>query len=308
MQLKYLRNYYHELTFHRYYQYSFPIFYAGWCIMLPIERHIELSAMFMRILKPKALALLLTTLGACYVLLHLERVIVPSWLHCYLRNMRLVPWLLAPLVLCACQAQMFSLIKICPMKAPIDSFDALLASDLRIFGIRAEFDSLDGAFRAKYAAAFRLTGNVTELFQLRNSFNVSWAYTITHIKWVVMNELQSYFHRPLFRYSDLCLSQNYPYSILLADESIYRKTLMMFSLRARSSGLIDYWMRNSFIDMVKAERMKIKDYSTPNQVQQLRLQDFRYVGFCCGGGLLLAFIVFVAELLPFYVNVWLDSL
>ncbi|XP_017874487.1 PREDICTED: uncharacterized protein LOC108621582 [Drosophila arizonae] len=292
----------------RYYQYSYPIFYGGWCIMLPIERHIDLRVVFMRVLEAKALALLLISLGSCYLLLHVDRMIAPAWLRYCLRSLRITPWILALLVLCVCQAQLFSLIIMCPMEAPIDSFDALLASNLRIFGLREEFDDLDDEFRARYALAFRLTGNLTKFFQLRNSFNTSWAYPITAIKWVVLKELQSYFQRPVFRYSELCLSQNYPYSILLADESIFRRRLMMFTMRSRSSGLINHWMRHSLIDMVKTDRMKIKDYSTPSHVQPLRLQDLRYVGLCLGVGLLLAATVFVVELLPFYVNVWLDSL
>ncbi|TDG51420.1 hypothetical protein AWZ03_002215 [Drosophila navojoa] len=292
----------------RYYQYSYPIFYGAWCIILPIERHIDLRAVFARVLEAKALALLLISLGSYYLWLYLDRLLVPAWLRYCLRSLRITPWILALLVLCACQAQLVSLINMCPMEAPIDSFDALLASNIRIFGLREEFYDMDDEFRARYASAFRLTRNHTEFFQLRNSFNTSWAYPITAIKWVVMKELQSYFQRPVFRYSELCLSQNYPYSILLADESIFRKRLMMFTMRSRSSGLINHWMRHSLIDMVQADRMKIKDYSTASQVQPLRLQDLWYVGLCLGGGLLLAATVFVAELLPFYVNVWLDSL
>nr|XP_032292309.1 uncharacterized protein LOC6629547 [Drosophila virilis] len=297
-----------EKSRHRYYQYSYPIVYGSWCIMLPLERPIKVRALYERILKAKALALLLISFGCYYLSFLLEIVTIPTWIRYCCRCLHLTPRLLALLLICACQAQLFSLMIMCPEEAPIDSFDALLASNLRIFGLRSEFDSLDGDFRARYAAAFRLTNNVSELFQLRNSFNTSWAYTITTIKWAIMDVQQNYFQSPLFRYSDLCLAHNTPYSILLSDESIYHKTLKLFTMRTQESGLLLHWMKQSFIDMLRADRMQLKDYSKPNQVQQLRLQDFQIAWLCYGGGLCLAVIVFAVELLRFYVNVCLDSL
>ncbi|EDV94370.1 GH20055 [Drosophila grimshawi] len=191
---------------------------------------------------------------------------------------------------------------------PINSFGALLESDLHIFAFRPEFSNIEKSFQARYAAAFRLTDNVSEVFQLRNSFNTSWAYIIPKTKWHVIETQQHYFQKPLFRYSDLCLSGNTPHSILVSEESIYREAVNLFAMRARQSGLMFHWLTHGFNDMVTAGRMCLKDYSQSDQWRILRLKDLQFAWRCCGAGLLLALIVFIVELLRFYVEVWLDNL
>ncbi|XP_060647211.1 uncharacterized protein LOC132785234 [Drosophila nasuta] len=293
-----------ERNSNRFYQYSFPILYASWCVMMPLERPIQIPAIFKHILCTGTMAFLIIAL-ICYWLSSLGSLFrLQRWNRCW----RLSPRLLALLFVCLCQAQLMFLLIMHPRQLPIDSFDALLASDLRILGVSSEFYLLDAAFRARYAAAFRLTSNVSEFFELRNSFNTSWAYSITSNKWTMMEAQQENFQRSVFRYSDLCLHESLPYSIILDEDSVYYQALMFYSMRVHEAGLLEKWVRNSFYDMVDAGRMHLTDYSVTIEPQPLRLPDFQIPCRYFGYGIIIALAAFVIELLRFYINVFLENL
>ncbi|XP_022233988.2 LOW QUALITY PROTEIN: uncharacterized protein LOC111082112 [Drosophila obscura] len=289
------------------YQYSYPILYSSWCTMLPMERPIPVFSLFHRILSYEAVILVLT---ASLVL----GLLVPGLLK-YLdinfrwRLLHLTPRLLALVLVCACAAQLLSLLISRPTSTRIDSFDDLLRSGLRIFGMRSEFYFLEGDFRAKYAAAFHLTNDPTELYDNRNYFNTSWAYTITTVKWAVIDAQQRHFTRPVFRLSrDMCFNGFMPSCLLIPPESVYRDRLQHFTLRMDQSGLIAYWIRMSFYDMVKAGRMTIKDYSQTQQLPALNLNDIQLAWHLSLLGVIISLVVFGLELLRFYTPVFLNSL
>ncbi|KAL7728197.1 hypothetical protein ACLKA6_005615 [Drosophila palustris] len=289
-------------------QYSYPVYYSNWCIMMPLELPLRRSVLFGHILEAKALALLIMSF-LCFCLYRGIRLNqVPLWIRDCWRCWRLAPKLLALFLLSLCLAQLCHLLIRRPQQSHIKSFDDFLDSDLHIFFLRSEFDTLKDDFRAKYARVFRLTDNLDEFFRMRNSLNISWAYSITRIKYVVFKELQRHFQRPLFRYSDICLSGYFPDSLVLADDSIYREVLQLYALRVHQSGLFHHWLRFSLYDMVKAGKIKLKDYSTPIPMKPLNLQDFKLAWRLCCAGLVLALFVFCLELLQFYVNVCLNHL
>lgn len=276
--------------------------------MMPLERPIQRSALLKHILELNALTLLLVSYLCCWLWRDIRFNRLPLWIrHCW-RCMRLAPRLLALFLLSLCLAQLYHLMIRRPRKTHINSFDDLLNSDLHVFGLRAEFDMLTDDFRARYAAAFRLTDNLAKFFAMRNSLNTSWAYSITSTKWIIYEELQRYFKRPLFKYSDICLQGNNPDSILLTEDSIYRDVLKLYTMRVQQSGLLLHWMQQSFYDMVKAGKMQLKDYSIQIPMRPLNVQDFEVAWHCCCLGFGLALFVFGVELLRFYVNVCLNHL
>ncbi|KAH8417567.1 hypothetical protein KR222_001954, partial [Zaprionus bogoriensis] len=288
--------------FAKYYrQYSYPILYSSWCIMLPLERPIEIKEIFAHVWKVNALALLIMMV----LLFSISGEISDfRFLYC----LRLAPRLLTLFTVCMCLAQLCHLMVKRPQLTPIKSFDDLITSHLHIFGLRAEFDILDDDFRARYADAFRLTSNLSEFYRTRNSFNTSWAYSVSTLKWYIFAEQQRYFQRPLFRFSEVCFHEGRPQSILLAENSIYREELKLFTMRLHQGGLLRQWMQHSLYDMIKAGRMHLKDHSIDNPIEPLSVQDFQLAWRWCGVGLLLALSAFVVELLRFYVNVCLELL
>ncbi|XP_017128931.1 uncharacterized protein LOC108147150 [Drosophila elegans] len=291
----------------RYRDYSYPLLFSSWCTMLPVEKPVSVDSLFGHVLSPGTAIVLLL---AC--VLHF---LVLPWLLTFMgftirgRLNRVSQRIFVLVLLCASSAQLLSLLISPVLHKRIESFDDLLESDLKIFGLRNEFYFLDGAFRAKYAAAFRLSDDPNELYDHRNYFNASWAYTITTVKWKVIDAQQRHFDHPVFRFSKtMCFSGASSRGLILAPESIYRGPLHLFSLRAEQAGLIDHWMTHSFYEMVRAGRMTIKDYSSTTILQSLRIKDLRlcWLNFAVGVGLSSA--VFTIELLLIYTNVFLNSL
>ncbi|XP_017085702.1 uncharacterized protein LOC108117686 [Drosophila eugracilis] len=287
-------------------QYTYPIFISSWCTMLPVERPLLTPDLFERILSPALAAVLVPiTLATWLVVKHL------SWLF-PLKNSRLaciVRRLLAMLLLTTCSAQLLSLLISPPYHQRITSFDDLLHEDLKILGMRSEFYYFDGAFRARYAGIFHLIDDPDQLYDHRNHFNTSWAYTMAYTKWMVIKTQQRHFSKPVFRWSkDLCFVDFMPTSIVVAPNSIYWQSLKNFSFTANQAGLINHWIEKSFYDMVKAGKMRIKDYSELVVLKPLEIGDLQLIWRICGAAIAVAIGIFLVELFYFYANEFLNSL
>ncbi|XP_017046406.1 uncharacterized protein LOC108091621 [Drosophila ficusphila] len=286
---------------------TYPLFHSNWCAMLPMEKPLSVDTLFKRVLTPGLFYLLILASLFCY--LAVPRIRRYLRITCRGRLFRLASRVIALVMVCATSAQLLSLLIKPPLHSKIETFDDLLASGLKIFGMTREFYFLDGAFRAKYASAFHLTDNVNELMDLRNYFNTSWAYTITSVKWTVIEAQQKHFSHPIFRYSDtMCFDWDSPCSIIIAPESIYRGSFHRYTLMLHQAGLIHYWMTHSYYDMVKAGRMILKDYSQTIPMDALSPEDLGTYWGILAIGLSSSIAVFTIELLLFYTNVFLNSL
>ncbi|KAH8265937.1 hypothetical protein KR038_006999 [Drosophila bunnanda] len=284
-------------------EYTFPILFTSWCTMLPVEKPIPKDDLYGRILCPAAVVLLLALLLLGYLAFaYMQFVRECAWL-------RILPRLMALILLTTSTAQLLSLLIAPPPSKWIGSFDDLLHSDLRIMGISNEFYDMDEALRAKYAAAFHLVNDPEEIYRLRNHFNSSWAYTIAVIKWHVIDQQQRHFSRPLFRLSrDLCFNDYMPTSFVLAPDSVYYESLKDFSLTALQAGLMEHWIAKSFYDMVAAGKMSIRDYSELVVLKPLSMADLWHTWLIFGAAIAVASGVLLLELTVFYVNVFLDSI
>ncbi|KAH8380933.1 hypothetical protein KR200_000795 [Drosophila serrata] len=284
-------------------EYTYPVLFSSWCTMLPVEKPIPKDDLYVRVICPGAVAILLVILLLGYLFfVSMKYVRECSWLS-------ILPGLMALILLTSSTAQLLSLLISPPVHKRIESFDDLLKSGIQIMGIRDEFYDMDGMFRAKYAAAFHLINDPAEIYELRNHFNSSWAYTIALIKWHVINQQQQHFSRPLFRLSkDLCFNDYVPTSFVMAPDSVYYESLKDFTLTALQAGLMKHWIAKSFYDMVAAGRMSIRDYSELVILKPLSMADLSHTWHIFGAALAVSSGVFLLELTVFYVNVFLDSI
>ncbi|EDX03105.1 uncharacterized protein LOC6526188 [Drosophila yakuba] len=287
-------------------QYSYPLLISNWCTMLPVEQPLPTSDLFGRIVCPAlAILLLLIILAARLLFTHLSCLTRLQ----NSRPARIVPHLLALLLLTTCSAQLLSLLIYPPYQDRIASFEDLLRGDRKILGIRSEFYDMDEAFRARYAGIFHLIDDPNELIDLRNHFNTTWAYTMPYLKWMVIKIQQRHFSKPVFRWSwDLCFCEFMPTSVVMAPDSIYWEPLKDFTFSVHQAGLMDHWIRKSFYDMVKAGKMSIKDYSKLEILKPLKLGDLEIVWWLSGAFIAVASAVFLMELVYFYINVFLNGL
>lgn len=287
-------------------QYTYPLLVSSWCTMLPVEKPLATPDLFGRIVCP--------TLAMTLLLIILVTWLVFRQLRCLTRlknsrPARIVPHLLTLLLLTTCSAQLLSLLIFPPYHVRIASFEDLLRGDQKILGIRNEFYNFDGAFRARYAGVFYLIDDPNELYDLRNHFNTTWAYTMPYIKWLVIKTQQRHFSKPLFRWSkDLCFFDFMPTSVIVAPDSIYWESLKDFTFRIHQAGLMKHWIRKSFYDMIKAGKMSIKDYSDLETLKPLNIGDLEIVWRVCGAAIAVASAIFIMELLYFYINVVFNSL
>lgn len=120
--------------------------------------------------------------------------------------------------------------------------------------------------------------NVTDLLVLRNSFDTRYAYSVNEM-WYIYNEQQKYFTKPIFRISNLCLGKNAPMAFILQANSIYQPTINEFMVRLVEAGLISFWLRHSFVELVAMGEIKLDDLNKQEWFVPLKLADM-YVVHC----------------------------
>ncbi|XP_037806573.1 uncharacterized protein LOC119600438 [Lucilia sericata] len=135
-----------------------------------------------------------------------------------------------------------------PKHQEINSWDYLQKLNLKILMLQQGYDLLDL--------------NVPEFVKLRNSLNKSVAYGVTSSQWLIYEKQQMYFSEKLFRYSNNMYFTNFMIYVLpLPANSIFEKSLNHFIANLVSAGILQYWYRSSFFDMIETGRMSFRDMS-----------------------------------------------
>ncbi|XP_062123350.1 uncharacterized protein LOC133836778 [Drosophila sulfurigaster albostrigata] len=254
----------------RYHEYAYPVHMGSWCTMLPKEPLIGVRDSYAWLMPVQTICLL------CVLWLIYE-----SLRGRWQRHRRLLSigwWLLAVLLATNVLGRLVSLFVAPPSKPPIDSFAALDKSKLRVFGLRSEYNAYDFDMRTQYSAIFQLSDKMSELIALRNSLNTSFAYTVTHTKWLLYEEQQSHSTRPLFYFSqDLCYYQFIPFALVIPENSPHRAALDHLMLQFGQSGLYAHWTAKSFHYMVQAGRLHMRNFSDPHVIRPLKIRDVHHV-------------------------------
>ncbi|SPP81240.1 uncharacterized protein LOC117583232 [Drosophila guanche] len=282
----------------RYHEYAYPVHSASWCTMLPMEQQLKVSEVFTWTVPAQTVALLV-------LLWLLHEFLRGRWQRH--RRLQAIGWLvLATLLTANYQGRLLSLLLEAPTEPPIDSFQAMANSKLHIFGLRSEYAAYDFDMRTRFASIFRLSNLASELIQLRNSLNTSFAYTVTNTKWQLYAEQQAHSSRPLFRYStDLCYYQMVPFALVIPENSPHRHTLHHLMLQLAESGLFDHWVDRSFYYMVQAGRLHIRNLSEGRPIRPLSSEDLANVFLSYGTCVLISLWLFACELLVRRAKSWL---
>ncbi|KAH8278421.1 hypothetical protein KR018_002979 [Drosophila ironensis] len=285
-----------------YQQYSYPAITGSWCTMLPMERVLSSHNALGSLMQSPLTWVYLLLLYVAHRLLS-QRRFLQARVFAALNPMAHL------LLVCILQAQLSAFFIEPQQMNHITSLRQLEQSGLRIMGNRAEFSDYPIEMRSRYASSFLLKDVFNDLAQHRNSFNTSYGYTVTSIKWMLYKEVQSYFHRPLFRYSnDICVQKLSLFSLVIRKNFLLRYQLKHFILRLHAGGLLRFWYRQSYHEMIQAGRMRLEDMSTPHQFQPISWSEWQYVTIFYGAALVASLGVFVVELAVYYVNVCLENL
>ncbi|XP_017872933.1 PREDICTED: uncharacterized protein LOC108620536, partial [Drosophila arizonae] len=105
-----------------------------------------------------------------------------------------------------------------------------------------------------------------ELIRLRETFNDSFIYPVTELRWFSLKEQQKYFSEPVFYYSqDVCMKHFMLLSLPLRRHLPYRQLFERHILAMQEFGISQFWLRNSFNEMVRLKVVLRKDYSHPEE-------------------------------------------
>ncbi|XP_068152484.1 uncharacterized protein Ir94f [Drosophila tropicalis] len=196
-----------------------------------------------------------------------------------------------------------------PIERIISSHEAIGKAGLRIMGMKAEFRWYPNEMKIKYASSILLTDDFNTLMQLRSSFNTSYGYTLTSMKWLLFQGQQNYFKKPLFRYSnDLCMQKLTFFALLMNENCLYRDELDKFTLYLSEHGFLQFWNQKIFSDMLEANLLRLADLSMPLEAQPISWDEWLHVSALYGIGLLIGIVIFSVELSIYYFNVFLDNL
>ncbi|XP_060658870.1 uncharacterized protein LOC132793186 [Drosophila nasuta] len=124
------------------------------------------------------------------------------------------------------------------------------------------------------------------------SFNTSYSYPFTVERWEFFALQQQYAHKPIYRYSTVCLGApviGYP----MRKDSHLENLLKHFIMWVQSTGLYRHWTVSDFNDALRAGYMRLIDNS--DNFKALNLDTFRLAWYVLLCGWLLAALVFVCE-------------
>ncbi|KAH8337689.1 hypothetical protein KR074_007000, partial [Drosophila pseudoananassae] len=283
-------------------RFSYAGMVGSWCTMLPMERTLSSQEALGRLMQTPWTWLYLVLLYGAHKLLAQRRLLRT-------RLFSIVKPMTHLLLLCILLGQLSALFIAPQQLNHIKNIREMEQAGVRIMGIRAEFPEYPFDLRSRYASSFLLKDGLSEVAKHRNGFNTTYAYTVTSVKWIFYNEAQSYFRHPLFRYSeDICVQKLSIFALILRENCLYHDRLGVFILHLHAAGLLRFWYRRSFFEMVEAGSIRLEDKSQPHHFQSISWQDWQYVLIIYGVALTASLAVFSIELAVYYVNVWLDNL
>ncbi|XP_055854427.1 uncharacterized protein LOC129918103 [Episyrphus balteatus] len=191
-----------------------------------------------------------------------------------------------------------------PKEKFIETFEDLQHSGLKILAYKADLDTLMYKIRPDfmkiYSNLFQVETDFEILTKTRDSLNTKYAFTSSTAKWNVYDNQQKFFGQQLFRWSEtMLLLEKKLSSISMNENSIYMKTLNNHILATQASGLLDFWTKRGFFELMqvgKIEKLAIKSKSTS---EPLKVGDLRWIFTALGFALVFDSFCFIGEIFIF---------
>ncbi|XP_018795814.1 PREDICTED: uncharacterized protein LOC108973202 [Bactrocera latifrons] len=174
-----------------------------------------------------------------------------------------------------------------PKLQRVNTFDELLCVPTRIKISLAEYNALEDfvgpRFLEKYTSVFLITPSINDYYYERKTLNTHFGYTVPQSLWKTFVEYQRRLGVSLFYISDqMILAKNLQMGIPLSPHSIYRDKLNALIQNLISAGLVEYWEKLAYGDMVAAGKLN-KTISTPyNLEHSLTLGNLYWIWWLYG--------------------------
>ncbi|XP_022224035.2 uncharacterized protein LOC111075209 [Drosophila obscura] len=138
----------------------------------------------------------------------------------------------------------------------------------------------------------------SEFVSLRESFNASFIFPVTDMRWQTYEEQQKIFAKPVFYYSDdICINRFFFFSLPIRRHLPYRELFEEHILRQKEFGFLNFWLDRSFYDMVRLRLTPMKDFSSPAPLwDAIFFEDMSWILSLYVVAMLLCCFCFVLEL------------
>lgn len=137
-----------------------------------------------------------------------------------------------------------------------------------------------------------------EFVHMRDTFNASFIYPVTKLRWETYAEQQRIFERPAFYYSDdICLRRYILLCVPVRRHLPYRHLFELHQLQTQQFGLLKFWIERSFFEMVRLRLTPLEDFSEWRPYEDaLYVRDISWILQFYLFAHLLASLCFVIEL------------
>ncbi|KAH8247272.1 hypothetical protein KR038_001228 [Drosophila bunnanda] len=288
--------------------FSYPYEQLNWCIMMPVEADVPSLEYYTRVFE---LSAFLLTLGALVIISGL--LASSLWLHGYpttisdfllhdsclrgvlgqsfvevfrapilVRGIYLEICVLGILITAWYNSYFSSYVTTAPKQPAFRNYDDVLASKLKVVAWKPEYAELFGRlleFR-KYEPMFLVEPDFSKYLARRDTLDTRYGYMIANGRWVVINEQQKVFSRPLFRMrDDFCFFNNVPFGFPLHENSVFMEPVLRLILELAETGLSQYWLKKVFSELIEAGEMHFVDLSPRREFRAMQLQDLEYIWY-----------------------------
>ncbi|XP_037811572.1 uncharacterized protein LOC119603586 [Lucilia sericata] len=281
--------------------FSYPFEIGKWCILLPMEKPLDYKELFLLILHSQIMLITMVliviftmffylALGKkrCHYCLHrwpeiiindtaIRGVLGQGFVSSVYSKLSLkliyIMLMLSGLTISIIfDCYMLSFSTQLPSEPCINNYQDLEKSSLKLAIARPEITYLhnitNGSLSFLYSK-LQTFSSFAEYSRFRDSLDRRFAYPTTTSKLYYYNGLESHYSKKFFRFSsNMCPNTMMQFEFPLGPNSYFIPRINEIILNTLQSGLIDYWMSKSYLDMVaagKAIRVNITypDYASP---------------------------------------------
>lgn len=309
--------------------YSYTYEQMNWCIMIPVEKNIPSYTYFTSVFKGETYLLVIAVIIVISMVLS-----AALYLHGYhadffdifchddclrgilgqsfseiprpprvIRFIYLEICALGMLLTTSYNAYFSTYVTRPPKEAFLNSLDDILYSGLKVVAWEPEYNELLGRIAAfkKYKPLFYIVQDYQEFLEKRDSFNDKYGYVMPNTKWVIVQEQQKMFTSPLFRQSkNFCFLNNIPMCFPVHENSIFNSLVYQLILETAQSGLTFYWFEYSFLELITAKKLILKDLSAKEVFEAMTVDDLQYIMIFWAIMFAVNSFVFLMELLIFH--------
>ncbi|XP_055855078.1 uncharacterized protein LOC129918511 [Episyrphus balteatus] len=190
-----------------------------------------------------------------------------------------------------------------PREHMIRSVNDFESSETKIYAFQSDINllfNLRPHFMKRYSNLFMGETNFDTFNKVRNSFNTNYSYAISSIRWKVIENQQNFFGQQLFRWSEeLCLMKNKLTAIPINENSMYKKILNFHILETQSSGLLKFWIRRAFYELMEVGKIEKLNFGFDSKLQPLKVEDFKWIWISMGLTWIVASFFFIGEICVF---------